>query len=284
MTKRPVSALRVADLNDSVRFYVDGLGWTLDWADTGKGAAQISQREGLPLLLVRQDVADITPWTDPPHHVAAAGKMLYMRAPTGLQEYQAALTARGIASGPIVTLADGGLALQLTDPDGYRPSFWQAPVLTDAEVIERFASAPAKLEEALAGLTDTQLDLTRAPGKWSVRQTVHHLTDSDASSLVRILMALAESGREFRSNPYSQDRWVEGLDSAHRPVATSVALFTAIRAHVTALVQHLPGALDRSLDVSASGQTTVRQMLTMLGGHAMGHTAQILETRRVHGV
>lgn len=202
----------------------------------------------------------------------------------GLQEYQTTLAARGIQTRPVVTLTDGGHVLQLTDPDGYRPSFWQAPVLTDTEVVERFASAPAELEEALAGLSEAQLDLPRAPGKWSIRQTVHHMADSDASSLVRILMALAESGREFKSNPYSQDRWVEGLDSARRPVTTSVALFAAIRAHVTALVRHLPDALDRSVETSATGRSTVRHMLSMLGSHAIGHTAQILETRRVHGI
>ncbi|MFZ5825961.1 MAG: DinB family protein [Bacillota bacterium] len=284
MTQRPVSALRVTNLNQSIRFYCDGLGLTLDWTDPAAGVAQVSRQGGLPLLLALPSVRDITPWTDPPHQVTEPGKRLYMAAPMDLQAYHAALIARGLQADPVITLEDGARAMELTDPDGYRPAFWQAPALTDEQVIERFASAPARLEEALAGLTEAQLDLVRAPGKWSIRQTVHHMTDSDASSLGRILMALAEPGRDFKSNPYNQDHWVEGLDSAHRPVETSVALFAAIRAHVTALVRHLPGALDRSVVTSATGTATVRQMLSLLGSHAIGHTAQILETRRVHGV
>lgn len=284
MTKRPVSALCVADLTASIAFYCDGLGYTLDWTDPEAGVAQISHGAALPLLLARQGVDDITPWTDPPHQVAPAGKMLYLNAPMGLTEYHAALAAKGLVVDPPVTRPDGSLTLSLTDPDGYRPSFWQGPVLTDAEVIERFAAGPARLQAALDGLTEDQLDLVRAPGKWSIRQLVHHMTDSDATTLVRILMALAEPGREFKSNPYNQDTWVAGLDAAQRPVAPSLALCTAIRGHVTALVRHLPDALDRSIETTAAGRATVRQMLYLLGSHAIGHTAQVLETRQVHGL
>jgi catechol 2,3-dioxygenase-like lactoylglutathione lyase family enzyme len=284
MAKRPVSALRVSDLNRSIAFWCGGLDYTLDWSDPEAGVAQISRAEGLPLLLARHDVADITSWTDPPHHVAPPGKTIYlMGAPMDLRAYHAALTAKGLQADPVITEPDDSLVLRLTDPDGYRPSFWQGPELTDAQIIERYAAAPAKLAEALDGLTEEQLDLVRAPGKWSIRQTVHHMTDSEATSLLRMLMALAEPGRAFNANPYSQDAWVAGLDAAHRPVGPSVALFTAIRAHVTALVRHLPGAMDRAVETPA-GRVTVRQTLYALCSHAIGHTAQILETRQVHGL
>lgn len=283
MTRRPVSALRVADLNGSIAFYCDGLGFTLEWSDPGAGVAQIARAEGLPLLLAGHGLADITPYTDPPHLIAQAGKTLYMGAPTDLREYRDILAARGLPVNPVVVEPDDSLVLTLTDPDGYRLSFWQEAVLTDEQILERYGAAPGRLQAALDGLNEAQLDLVRAPGKWSIRQTVHHLTDSDASSLVRILMALAEPGREFKSNPYSQDAWVAGLDAAHRPVGPSLALFAAIRGHVMALVQHLPGALDRSLETTA-GRTTARRMLSALAGHAIGHTAQILETRKVHGI
>lgn len=61
MTKHPVSALRVNDLDASIRFYCDGIGLVLDWIDPGAGVAQVSQQEGLPLLLAVPRVTDITP-------------------------------------------------------------------------------------------------------------------------------------------------------------------------------------------------------------------------------
>lgn len=281
--RRPVSALRVKDLDAALRFYCDGLGFALDLRDAC-GVAQVAPPKGLPLLLAVPAATDLAPWLLETWRPLEPGQRVYLTATGDLQAYRSTLTQRGLQPGELIAEPDGGRVLELTDPDGYVISFWQPPVMPDPELISRYATAPALLEEALAGLTEAGLDLARAPGKWTIRQLVHHMADSDASSLVRILMALAEPGRGFANNPYSQDRWVEGLGSAHRPVASSVNLIKAVRAHVTGLVEHLPEALDRSIETTLAGTITVREMLQMLGSHIAGHADQIRETRRVHGV
>lgn len=47
-----------------------------------------------------------------------------------------------------------------------------------SELIDQIANAPGSMREAVAGLTDEQLDTPYREGGWTVRQVVHHLADS----------------------------------------------------------------------------------------------------------
>ena len=47
------------------------------------------------------------------------------------------------------------------------------------EILELFKRGPGILENALAGLSDTELDYVSSNGGWSIRQIVHHLVDGD---------------------------------------------------------------------------------------------------------
>lgn len=280
MARKPLTALRVGDVEASVRFYCDALGFALDWIEPA-GAAQVSPPAGLPLLLAKSGVTVDPGWVNEMWREARPGQRLYLMAPADLSGYSMSLLERGIATAGAVERTDGSALLEVSDPDGYPVSFWQAPPWTDDEIVERYAAGPSRLEEAVGGLMEAHLDLVRAPGKWSIRQTVHHCADSEATSLVRILTALAEPRREFKNNPYSQDRWVAALGSDHRPIQASLALIHAIRAHVGSLVR-LPGALDRTLEGSLTGTVSVREMVRMLASHLIEHTEQVLQRRRVH--
>lgn len=170
--------------------------------------------------------------------------------------------------------------LTFRDPDGYEIALFEAVPLSDEQILRWYEAGPERLEAALHGLSDRDLDLARAPGKWSIRQIVLHVVDSDATSLQRVKFGLAEPGRVVRANPYDQDVWAAGLDYARRPIAAEVALFRALRAHIGGLVRHLPDAMDRTICSETGQATAVRSLLQMLAGHALDHVEQIRETRR----
>jgi hypothetical protein len=50
---------------------------------------------------------------------------------------------------------------------------------TKEAIVARYASGTLAAEDALAGLTEADLDRTRAEGKWSIRQIVHHIADAE---------------------------------------------------------------------------------------------------------
>ena len=58
------------------------------------------------------------------------------------------------------------------------------------EILELFKRGPGILENALAGLSDTELDYVPSNGGWSIRQIVHHLVDGDDLWKMYIKIAL----------------------------------------------------------------------------------------------
>lgn len=128
------------------------------------------------------------------------------------------------------------------------------------------------------------MDLAREQGKWTIRQIVLHIVDSEATSLAMPKFALAEPGRSFNTNSYNPDVWAEGLDYANRPIDAEVELFTAIRKHIGGLLRHIPDAMERSVQLSSGQTIKVKQRIEPLVSHALHHIEQIHETRRIHGV
>ena len=65
-------------------------------------------------------------------------------------------------------------------------------------------STPSRLRDAVAGLSDEQLDTPYRPGGWTLRQVVHHVADSHMNSYTRFKLALTEEdcNRACQGFPY----------------------------------------------------------------------------------
>lgn len=262
----PTLAIRVRDLGASLQFYRDKMGYAV----TGN---LVQLPSGEALLLVEEAAGDAeTQFLQP-------GDSIYLWS-SGL----VALHDRLVEHGAIEMQFKPNpawITLSIPDPDGYRLDFMEEPALADAEILALYESGPARLQEALAGLTEADLDLVRAPGKWSIRQIVHHLVDSSLPPSVAVKFALAEPGRPYNGNGYSGDALAAGLDYAHRPIGPEVALFGALIAHIAGLCHHLPEALDRRVVINGEPRI-VRRTLQQSAGHLFHHLEQIAETRQFH--
>lgn len=273
------SKVVVASIASTLEFYKDILHFHVLFFDERQKAAMVEFDSGQTLLLVEDSNHDVTRWLAPSYHLAEPGERLYFRGNSSHID-----TAK-LNQGKVTRIEKewGDTILEVIDPNGYILSFWEGKELSSLELLELYELAPMRLKKALEGLTEKDLDLVRAPGKWSIRQTVLHMVDSDATSLAMVKFALAEPGRIFHANGYNPDTWVEGLDYQHRSIEGEVALFVAIRKHISGLLYHLPNAMDRTIQISNGPVVTVRERIRLLMSHALGHIEQILETRRVHG-
>ncbi|MFZ5814684.1 MAG: DinB family protein [Bacillota bacterium] len=274
--RRAQVLLRVSDLERSLRFYGDLPGFRVDWREASR--ARLIDPGGTPLLLASD------PSVPAPEGVpeAGTGAWVYLHRPE-LGALAQELTERGLpARGPVEPYP-GYRHLLLEDPDGYWLVFWEPLPLTDREVLDLFRSGPERLERALSGLDEAGLDLPRAPGKWTIREILHHLVDSDLATFQVIRMALALPGRTITADIWEPDDWMRGLDCGRRPVGPAVRLFHAARDWLLEAVDHLPGALDRSVAWPSGYRAQVRDLLRQVGGHAIHHIIQIEETRRRYG-
>src|SRR5215468_4152 len=106
-------------------------------------------------------------------------------------------------------------------PDQFRAyvnSLFQA--LGSREPLEVLAETPEALRRTVAGLSREQDGTPERPGKWSVRQVVQHLADSELVGGFRFRMVLAHDAPELPG--YDQDLWADRLHYQESDLATAL--------------------------------------------------------------
>ncbi|MEP3837057.1 MAG: YfiT family bacillithiol transferase [Algibacter sp.] len=85
---------------------------------------------------------------------------------------------------------------------------------------------PKRLENLVKHLSDQQLNTEYRPEGWTIRQVVHHLSDSHHHSYTRFKWALTEDKPVIKA--YFEDRWAELIDSKSAPINMSLQHLKAI--------------------------------------------------------
>lgn len=146
------------------------------------------------------------------------------------------------------------------------------------QLIAQYKDGYRAVADALLKITPEELDASPAPGKWSARQIVHHLADSEMTAAVRFRLLLAEDRPLIKG--YDQDRFAERLHY-DRPHEASLEIFRAARAATTELM----GCLSetewlREGTHSEVGRFGLDTWLRVYGPHAHRHADQILAARK----
>src|SRR5437762_10964111 len=92
--------------------------------------------------------------------------------------------------------------------------------------LSQIEEAPAKLREAVRGLSETQLETPYRPEGWTVRQVVHHLPDSHLNSYTRFKLALTEEEPTIKT--YAENLWAELADNKNTPIEISLTLLDSL--------------------------------------------------------
>ncbi|MFO7587448.1 MAG: DinB family protein [Gemmatimonadota bacterium] len=156
-------------------------------------------------------------------------------------------------------------------------------------LLSRYLQGPALLEQAVADLSDADLDAPPSDGGWTIRQIVHHVVDGDDLWMTCIKAALGNEEDDFTLEWYwqlPQDTWAERWGYAHRPLDVSLALFGAIRAHIAQLVERAPDGWSRSMRVrtpQGTERVSVRAVLEMQADHVSHHVERIAAIRAERG-
>jgi DinB superfamily len=151
-----------------------------------------------------------------------------------------------------------------------------------AEWLRDLEELPANLKRAVAGLDDRQLDTPYRPGGWTVRQVVHHLSDSHLNSYSRFRFGLTEDTPAVKS--YDEAAWAELADAKTAPIESSLALLTGMHARWIALLRSLSEAdLKRRILHPEWGEINLDWMLSLYAWHSRHHVAHITNLREREG-
>ncbi len=114
-----------------------------------------------------------------------------------------------------------------------------------------------------------------APGKWSIRQTLNHINDTERVMAFRAYWFARNLGPELPGMDQNVAAAHSGADAVS--MADHIREFQAIRAASIALFRSLPAEAWDRRGVASGNNVTVRAMANVVAGHEMHHRA-ILET------
>lgn len=150
-----------------------------------------------------------------------------------------------------------------------------------SELLERFRRGPELVAMAMTGAAGAELDFTPAPGKWSLRQILCHLADSEMEAGVRMRRIIAEDNPTLLA--YDQDAWAQRLDYSRRKTTQALETFRHIRGVNYDLLHSLPEeAFQRQGTHSERGPVTLLEMLRIYARHAEKHAEQIQAVRQAY--
>lgn len=148
---------------------------------------------------------------------------------------------------------------------------------TRRRLIEKYTDGYRTVSDALRGISETELDARPAPGKWSAREIVHHLADSEMTSALRLRRLIAEDHPTIQG--YDQDEFSRRL-YYDRPIRASLDAFRAARHTTREILERMTDAeWAREGTHSESGRYTVERWLEIYAEHAHNHADQICRAR-----
>lgn len=151
------------------------------------------------------------------------------------------------------------------------------------ELLGRYQAGPARLREAIAGLSEEDLRYKYDPAKWSAKEIAIHVADMDVAGSFRMKRIIAEPDARYPG--VDQDLWAAGLRYQDRPVEPSLRLLEAVRAEMAAVLAGLPSeAWSRKGIHTEAGEQTLRGVVEGYTRHLETHVEQIMAIRQRLGL
>ena len=164
---------------------------------------------------------------------------------------------------------------------------FSAPATSGPEIraahIQTIRLLPERLQAAVKGLNDAQLDTPYREGGWTVRQVVHHLADSHANVVhTRFKLALTEDCPTIK--PYNEAAWAKLADSK-MPIDGSLAMLEALHGRWVALLESMSGRGFPRGDTSIprTAARTLPGLWPIYDWHGRHHIAHITDLRARKG-
>ena len=127
----------------------------------------------------------------------------------------------------------------------------------------------------LASLSDAQVNYRYAPGKWSIKQIIEHMTDHERIMTYRILRF---SRKDTTVLPgYDQDLLVENGRANDLSLADLMDDFRNVRQASKSLIKNLSPGQFKLKGTAWKFELTVEEFLRATIGHELHHMAVIRE-------
>lgn len=129
--------------------------------------------------------------------------------------------------------------------------------------------------DALAGVSEARGDRAYGVGKWTLKESVLHMIDTERVFAYRLLRVARADATPLPG--FDQDRWVPTSDAALRTVASLAEEFSAVRAATLTLVDSLTPAAWTRTGTASEKPVSSRAIAWIIAGHTAHHMTLLRE-------
>jgi len=163
------------------------------------------------------------------------------------------------------------------DPTEYAPYFGKYITLVQGN--DAVAALDSQLKETLSflgGLSDAQGDLRYAPDKWSIKEVIGHISDTERIFAYRALRFARHDRTPLSS--FDENSYVAHSNLASRRLAEITEEFELVRKANLHFFKSLDGEMWVRRGIANENEASVRALAYMIAGHELHHL-EIIRSR-----
>lgn len=155
--------------------------------------------------------------------------------------------------------------------DEYPPSFagYVARIADDEDIVEVLASQLDQVVSRLQGIPETRGEYRYAPEKWSIKEVVGHLSDTERVFAFRALCI--GRGDTTPLTSFEDQAYVMEMQAGGRSLADLTVEWGHVRRATIALFRNLPAPAWRRRGVVSGQPISVRGLAYGIAGHVRHH-------------
>lgn len=147
-----------------------------------------------------------------------------------------------------------------------------AAALGSLDPITALSQTPQKIRDLVSGWPADRWERSYAPGKWTAREIIIHLVETEMALTTRVRFALSQEN--YTAQPFNQDEWIKA--DARIDAQTALDTYLALRRFDLLMFKALtPGQMQRPFNHPEYGALSPEWVLTQLAGHDLHHLSQL---------
>ena len=153
--------------------------------------------------------------------------------------------------------------------------FTYIQLVPDGDIVHTLQIQHADSHALLQQTTDTSASSHPAPGEWSIKQVIAHLSDTERLFSFRALWFAR--GEQSALPGMEPNPWVAITDANRRPLSDLLAEFDQVRAASISLFANLGTAAWQRRGSASGAVMSVRALAWIIAGHELHHNRSLRE-------
>jgi hypothetical protein len=139
----------------------------------------------------------------------------------------------------------------------------------DGEILDILAGQSAGMAALLRTLPEDRGQFRYEPEKWSIKEVIGHVIDTERAFVYRALCFSREGGVPLPG--FDQDAWVKNAGSNGRSFSSLAAEYDAVRRATIAFFTHLEAEAWTRSGIANNREFSVRAIAYIVAGHELHH-------------